>query len=115
MATTTATRQRYAFVIFQTFLLGYRGCPARRIQRSLALERRGFRLVDQRLAEEQLAAWKVHLHGKGPCFTCRDTGHPFLLSHDGNTPQLLHQAQGIEVGPLFGDLATHYPKEIARS
>src|SRR5919204_75471 len=36
-----------------------------------------------------------------------------LLSHGRNTPKLVHQAQGIEVGPLFGDLATHEAKDIA--
>ncbi len=36
----------------------------------------------------------------------------FLLSHGRKTPKLLHQAQGIEVGPLFDDLATHDVKDI---
>ena len=45
-------------------------------------------------------------------FTCGDNGHTFRLSHCRNSPKLLHQAQGIEVGPLFGDLATHEAKDI---
>ena len=55
----------------------------------------------------------VLLHRKGSHFTCRDTGHTFLLSHCRNVPKLSHQAQGIKVGPLFGDLASHEAKEIA--
>jgi hypothetical protein len=39
--------------------------------------------------------------------------HTFLLSHCRNNPKLLQQAQGIEVGPLFGDLAIYAVKEIA--
>ncbi len=46
-------------------------------------------------------------------FTCADNGQRFLLSYCRNSPKLLHQAQGIKVGPLFGDLATHDAKEIA--
>src|SRR6266480_2393820 len=49
----------------------------------------------------------------GSHFTCRDTGHTFLLSYCRNFPKLLHQAQSIKVGPLFGDLATHEAEEIA--
>src|SRR5213082_1688752 len=78
MATTAATRQRYAFVMFQTLLLG---------------------------------AWRM------PCKTSSTIGFRanasrFRLSHGRKTPKLLHQAQGIEVGPLFDDLATHDVKDI---
>src|SRR5919201_1862295 len=53
-----------------------------------------------------------------PCKTSsticwRASASRFRLSHCRNPPKLLHQAQGIEVGPLFGDLATHEAKEIA--
>ena len=62
----------------------------------LSRKRQSFQLVGQRCA-------------KG------DNGHQrsyILLSHGRNPPKLLHQAQGIEVGPLFGDLATHEAKDI---
>ena len=36
-----------------------------------------------------------------------------LLSHCRHNPKLLHQAQGIEFGPLFGDLVTHEAIDIA--
>ena len=55
----------------------------------------------------------VLLQSKGPHFTCRDNGYILLLFHCRNTPKLLHQAQGIEIGPLFSDLATHEAEEIA--
>ena len=48
-----------------------------------------------------------------PGLTCGANGQRLLLSRCRNSPKLLHQAQGIEIGPLFGDLATHEAKEIA--
>src|SRR5947209_18095550 len=36
-----------------------------------------------------------------------------ILSHCRNSPKLLQQSQGIEIGPLFGDLAIHAVKDIA--
>src|SRR3989440_13095041 len=37
---------------------------------------------------------------------------PFCLSHCRNSPKLLHQAQGIDCGPLFGNLVTHEAIDI---
>src|SRR5919109_2988447 len=87
-ATTAATRQRYAFVIFSDPSVG-----ALRIPRKMS-STTGFRV------SARDSSWSVK---DSP----RETTviHPALPWQE--YPKLVHQAQGIEVGPLFGDLATH--------